>query len=327
MKYRIAGADATTGADVEIDVEASTEHDAREAARRRGIFVSSIKQVQHSAPPAEPPVLGPTDVVNDNVGFIPPRNVAPRPSPSMSGGKLFLIVTGAVACGLTVALVGYFVFFAAAVATKPRSYTPNSDLGAEEQAFVSAIRSGNVAGVREYLVKPLNWQEVSTPALKEVVGGYKLEARSYESDEDKRDRQFWLDLAERLIANGADVNATLLDTYDTNALRFLIAHNANVNARSITGDTVLHRVASDVWDDKVALLIASGANVNAVGYEGNTPLHLAAKDGAVKVISRLLNAGATINAKNNAGQTPLAIANLTMQKEAAELLRSRGGTE
>jgi len=257
------------------------------------------------------------------------RTVATPTAPSMSGLKLFLIVTAGVACGLTLALICYSVFFAAAGATIVKTQlSANSDLGPDEKYFINSIGSSDPEGVRDYLVKPLNWQQVATPALKEIVRGGKFEVSPYESDEEKGKRQFWIDLSERLIKNGADVNAALHNSYDIDALRFLITHKANVNFPDATGDTVLHQFARDDYsDDKVAFLISSGANVNAVGREGDAPLHRAARGGALKVIDRLLNAGASINAKNKAGQTPLAIANLAMQKDSAALLKSRGGTE
>jgi hypothetical protein len=304
-KYRIAGANATTGKDIEIEVEAETESEALDDAQRRGIFVSSVEEITRAAPS---------------------KIAAPSPS-SMGTGKLFVIITGGVACGLTLALIFYAVFFAAAGTGKQKGYSAKSNLGWREQAFVTAIQSGDADMVRQYLVDPLNWQEVATPALQEVISGEKLEVSSYESDEGRRERQFWNDLSERLIKNGADVNATMQDALDIDSLRFLIAHKANVNAPDVTGDTLLHRRADDVWEDSVALLIASGANVNAVGYGGNTPLHCAAKNGAVKVINMLLKAGASINTKNSAGQTPLKIANLAMREDAAAELKSHGGTE
>lgn len=107
----------------------------------------------------------------------------------------------------------------------------------------------------------------------------------------------------------------------------MIARKADINAIDANGNTALHRAASDVWEDEVEFLISSGANVNAVDLLGNTPLHSAAKDNAVNVIQRLISADASVNTKNAAGQTPLAVANLTMQKEAAGLIKSKGGTE
>jgi hypothetical protein len=296
------GANSADGKDVDVIVEALTEGEALETARRRGVFVSSVSPIRQAVRrPVHPPV-----------------------PPTIGGGKLFVIVTGAVTCGLTIALICYALFFAAAGGRKPLA---DSRLGVEEQALMKEIGAGSTDGVREYLVKPLNWSEVATPALELVMAIGYLQERRYASDHDKHERQFWLELSERLIRNGADVDVALQLSYDIESLRFLIARKANVNSTNVLGNTALHRLTSDTWDGSVALLIDSGANVNAVGYNGDTPLHLAAKEGAVKVINRLLHAGANINARNEAGQTPLAIANLAMRKEAAAVLRLRGGTE
>jgi hypothetical protein len=45
MNYRVTGANSSTGEDIEVDIEAATERDAREAAHQRGIFVSAIMEV------------------------------------------------------------------------------------------------------------------------------------------------------------------------------------------------------------------------------------------------------------------------------------------
>jgi hypothetical protein len=302
MKYRVVGANAATGKHVEIDIEARSERDALEAARHQGVFGSSVR-------------------ATERVG------ASTKSATPISGGKLFLIVTAAVACGMTIALVCYSVFFAVArSSTGQKDLNPGSRLSMEEQAFVKAIESGDIELVREYLTTPLDWKRAATPALKGVVMHDRFRAWSYES-ENNRERLFWMELAERLVSNGADVTAALGAAYAIEELKFLIAHKANVNVLDATGDAALHRFARDTSEEQAALLITSGANVNAVGTGGNTPLHCAAKNNAVRVINRLLAAGANVNAKNAVGQTPLGVANVTMQKEAAAVLKQRGAQE
>jgi cytohesin len=79
--------------------------------------------------------------------------------------------------------------------------------------------------------------------------------------------------AERLIAEGADVNAK--DKRDKTALHcaiskdvaeLLIAKGADMNAKDDTGWTPLHDAVFSGHKDVVELLIAKGADVNAKGY-------------------------------------------------------------
>ena len=84
----------------------------------------------------------------------------------------------------------------------------------------------------------------------------------------------------------------------------------DINARGITGDTLLH--AAVVRTDRVDVerLISLGADVNATGDLGNTPLHEAASRGLVEIIRMLVAAGARPNSKNEFEQTPVDIARI-----------------
>ncbi len=258
----------------------------------------------------------------------PPKSVAPSMAPTamaqvarpMSGSKLFVIVTVAVAAGLTLAFVVYAMFFAA-VGGAGRG--ASATLGEWEQALVKAIEGGNVEMTREALTRSLNWKEVATPALKALLNNSQLR-EYYES---VKEREFWNAVAERLVKNGADVNECIsVVAIQGSSLKFLLDHGANVNYQPYPrAATPLHWQCNDLYAENVTLLVSRGANVNAVGPDGNTPLHEAAKNNAVDVISQLLAKGAAINATNAQGQTPLNVADLAIQKEAAALLRSKGG--
>jgi hypothetical protein len=86
----------------------------------------------------------------------------------------------------------------------------------------------------------------------------------------------------------------------------LIARGADVNARSNAGDTPLHDAAGDDHATNVArLLLAYGAAINATNDEGETPLHLAARWACVENVRLLIAEGANVNVRNSAGDTPL----------------------
>lgn len=89
--------------------------------------------------------------------------------------------------------------------------------------------------------------------------------------------------AGRLLANGADINATnrrngITPLYAAvlsghkDVVEFLVAKGADVNAKSNDGYTSLHAAAADGYKDVVALLIAKGADVNARNNDGVPPL-------------------------------------------------------
>jgi ankyrin repeat protein len=134
------------------------------------------------------------------------------------------------------------------------------------------------------------------------------------------------DVAELLIAKGADVNAKShggLTSLHMAAAGFhqgmakkekeieavaklLIANGADVNAKTSEGDTPLHKVANRGWEDMAELLIANGADVNAKTNEGRTPLHYTVVPYYQTQMAKLLIVkGADINAKDNDGSTPL----------------------
>ena len=107
----------------------------------------------------------------------------------------------------------------------------------------------------------------------------------------------------------------------------LIARGADVNARSNTGRTPLHAAAHvDRATDVARLLIAHGAEVNATNDEGEIPLHEAARWARVENVELLIAEGAEVNLKNQAGDTPLdaAIKQWAVQVEVWEQGRWNG---
>ncbi len=150
------------------------------------------------------------------------------------------------------------------------------------------------------------------------------------------------DVAELLLANGADVNARDIDgetpLFHTvekghiDAVQLLLASKADVNAKSRDGATPLIYAAVFNQNNIAQLLLANKAEVNAKDNGGDTPLHDAANLGYKDLVELLLANKAQVNAKDNNGRTPLAYATgqgpaHQEHKDVAELLRQHGGHE
>jgi ankyrin repeat protein len=143
------------------------------------------------------------------------------------------------------------------------------------------------------------------------------------------------DIAEWLLAQGADVNAKnnagdrpLHDAAvngQKDGAALLLANKAEINARNNKGQTPLYRAASIGRKDVVELLLACKADVNAKDKDGNTPLHEAAAGGHQGVVGLLLAAKADVNARNNYGKTPLNLAMINFRTDVYKFLRRHGG--
>ena len=118
----------------------------------------------------------------------------------------------------------------------------------------------------------------------------------------------------------------------------LIANGADVNAKNVDGQTPLD-VAVDWFNDELADLLrkvghieavkqhlAAGTDVNAKGEYGYTPLHEVAWWGYTEIAELLIAEGADVNAKTNIGETPLDAAthpdNPNDTAETADLLHA-----
>ncbi|XP_011496279.1 PREDICTED: ankyrin repeat and KH domain-containing protein 1-like [Ceratosolen solmsi marchali] len=105
----------------------------------------------------------------------------------------------------------------------------------------------------------------------------------------------------------------------------LIAMNANIEDRGIKGDcTPLMEAASAGHVDIVSLLIAHGADVNAHSTSGNTPLMYACAGGHEEVVRVLLEAGANVEDHNDNGHTPLMEAASAGHVSVAKILLEHG---
>jgi ankyrin repeat protein len=129
------------------------------------------------------------------------------------------------------------------------------------------------------------------------------------------------------------------------AVVFLIAHGADVNAKLPNDDTALHAAAKGHFAKQehhkaIKILIQHGAEVNAKGYKQKTPLHLACEgrllyDSSKKreyyepvptlVVKTLLDLGADTELRDSEGRTPLDYAQANDHKEIVSLLIARKG--
>ena len=124
-------------------------------------------------------------------------------------------------------------------------------------------------------------------------------------------------------------------------VRALIAKNADINDRSIFGNTPLGMAAAGLYPELVKYLLEAGAKVNSRNEEGETPLYEACTSGAldhdtrrtfeqrlvdqVEVARILLDAGVDVNMCSDRGWSPISEVIFTAQNPAlVRLLLERG---
>lgn len=109
---------------------------------------------------------------------------------------------------------------------------------------------------------------------------------------------------------------------------FLIANGADVNMRARNGQQVMpiHAASASGQLGLIELLLAHGADVNAEQEGGFVPLHNAAQNGQIEMVRLFLDKGAEVNAANKDGLTPLHYALEGGHEAVADLLRERGAT-
>lgn len=99
---------------------------------------------------------------------------------------------------------------------------------------------------------------------------------------------------------------------DTELVRYLVDHGANVRAVNANADTALHNAARTANVETVRYLIDQGADVHAVTTEGETMLHAACSSANIttlpsisSLLDIILENGIDVNAKDVTGSTSL----------------------
>lgn len=119
---------------------------------------------------------------------------------------------------------------------------------------------------------------------------------------------------------------TCVRTGDEQAVRLLLAHDAEVNTRDAwTGQTALMWAAAEKHPGVVRLLIEHGADVNAASKGGFTSLMFAAQQGDADSAQALLGNGAKVNGlASKDGLTPLLISCAASHLSVAKVLLDAG---
>lgn len=125
-----------------------------------------------------------------------------------------------------------------------------------------------------------------------------------------------------------DVPVELAFPADSEILKLLIQHGADIETRDEEGATPLIRAAESGQTGIVRALLDHGANIGATDKYGNTALIAAACQCAVidmpetlPSMKLLLKKGADVNAKNRDGNTALTVALKNHQTAVAALLK------
>ena len=108
--------------------------------------------------------------------------------------------------------------------------------------------------------------------------------------------------------------------FRTNAVVWLLASGAEVNAGDRDGVTPLHQAANLSNITLVRILLDHSANIHALTFKNRTPLHWAAVGGDLNTVRILLEHGADPSVRDNAGRTPAMDAASNEHRELAAYL-------
>jgi ankyrin repeat protein len=107
-------------------------------------------------------------------------------------------------------------------------------------------------------------------------------------------------------------------------VKFLIAHGAQVDAKSQGGSTPLVEAVAQNNVQISQYLVDHGADVNSKDEDGKTPLFWAAERGHAEATNFLIANGADVNAKMSDGTTPLQAALDQGETATADILKAAG---
>jgi len=194
-----------------------------------------------------------------------------------------------------------------------------------DSQLISAVRKGNADEVERLLNMGADVNATDTQSGWTVL----MYAAYYKQNE----------IAELLILRGAEVNEKSL--LGETALTFacgngnkklaelLISKGADVNAKTITGMTALMYASSNGYKEIVELLLLNKADVNARNKYGETALMFACENGHKEVVDFLISKGADVNARTMSGRTALTIAIKTKHRneEIVRMLKNMHAVE
>uniref|UniRef100_A0A8C0Z9E4 Fem-1 homolog A n=1 Tax=Cyanistes caeruleus TaxID=156563 RepID=A0A8C0Z9E4_CYACU len=108
--------------------------------------------------------------------------------------------------------------------------------------------------------------------------------------------------------------------------RYLLEKGADVNRRSVKGNTALHDCAESGSLEILQLLLRSkcGADPDSRDYDNNTPLHVAARNNCPLIMSALMEAGAHMDATNAFKQTAYELLDEKLLSHPAEVVQLEG---
>ena len=115
-----------------------------------------------------------------------------------------------------------------------------------------------------------------------------------------------------LLQHGAKLDCTVESVFNIalycrpKDVREKLSVGANLNEQDVHGNTVLHKLAEQMSDERqekiMSLLLGAGADCNIQNHRGETPLHLA---DSKQTCTILLDKGAKINTCDHQGRSPL----------------------
>ncbi|XP_048408967.1 protein phosphatase 1 regulatory subunit 12B-like isoform X2 [Stegostoma tigrinum] len=102
---------------------------------------------------------------------------------------------------------------------------------------------------------------------------------------------------------------------DTEEVKRLLDHGADINYANVDGLTALHQACIDENLEMVKFLVEHSADTNQPDNEGWTPLHAVASCGYINIAEYLINNGANVAAVNSEGEIPSDIAEESAMKD------------
>jgi len=145
----------------------------------------------------------------------------------------------------------------------------------------------------------LKWKENPEEmkrVMEEIKAKEKQKAKAKTSKAVSFDPQLTQELIEELNKRGK---------LDISKVKDLVMRGADIMAKNIHDDTVLHQASWFNDIEIVKLLLDRGADLEAKDKWGRTPLHWASSRNRIETAKLLLDAGADLEAKDKWGRTPL----------------------